>query len=64
MRKLVKCGGRKPDRRAKAMSTRKTELSADHRRALSLLDSRTNQAQRRIGYRVKSKHAMGVGDYD
>jgi hypothetical protein len=37
MRKLVKCGGRKPDRRAKAMSTRKAELSADHRRALSLL---------------------------
>ncbi len=37
MRKSLKCGARRPDRRANAMSTRKTGLSADHRRALSLL---------------------------
>jgi hypothetical protein len=37
MRKLLKCGARKRDRRANAMSTRKAGLSADHRLALSLL---------------------------
>jgi hypothetical protein len=37
MQKLLKCGARKRDRRANAMSTRKAGLSADHRLALSLL---------------------------
>ena len=37
MPKSLKRGARKRDRRANAMSTRKVELSADHRRALSLL---------------------------
>ena len=37
MPKSLKRGARKRDRRANAMSTRKAELSAYHRRALSLL---------------------------
>jgi hypothetical protein len=65
MRKLLKCGARKRDRRANAMSTRKAGLSADHRHALSLLAGSSHGCTEAIllahGFTIESLIALVRG---